>query len=129
MKITIEAAGIELTPALKTYIESKLRPIFKITEKLEGEGETEITVEVQRTTKHHLKGLVFRAEGNLKYGKTLIRAEANGENMRAAIDILKDELKREVVSFKERFASKARRDERSVKKSIRLSKDARFRRS
>ena len=74
MKITLEAAGIELTPALKTYVENKLGLLSKMVEKLEGKGETEIVVEVSRTTKHHHKGLVFRATGNLKFGKTLIRA-------------------------------------------------------
>lgn len=126
MKITLEAAGIELTPSLKTYVENKFKPFFKIAEKLEGKGNAGILVEISRTTKHHHKGLVFRAEGNLKFGKTLLRAEANGENARAAIDILKDELKREIINFKERFVSKGRRDERSAKKNLRLSKDARF---
>lgn len=127
MKITIEASGVELTPALKIYIENKLKTLFKIAGKLEGEADAEILVEVSRTTKHHNKGPVFRAEGNLKLKKILFRAEADGESMRAAVDILKDELKREIVNFKERSASKGRRDERSAKKTLRLSKDARFR--
>ncbi len=126
MKIKIEAAGIELTPALKTFIESKLRALVKLVEKLEGKGETEIVIEVSRTTKHHRKGLVFRAKGNLKFGKTLLRAESNGENVRSAVDFLKDELKREIVGFKERFDVLAKRGARSAKKDIRLSKDARF---
>ena len=126
MKITIEAAGTELTPALKIFIESKFKPLVKLVEKLEGKGEAEIVLEVSRTTRHHHKGLVFRAKGNLKFGKTLLRAEANGESIRAAVDILKDELKREIVGFKERFSVLAKRGARSAKKYIRLSKDARF---
>ncbi len=126
MQITFETAGVEFTPALKVYAESKLKPLFKIVEKLESQGGVNMAVEISRTTKHHNKGLIFRAEGNLKFGKTLLRAEANGENARTAIDILKDELKREIVNFKERFVSRGRRDERSAKKDMRLSKDARF---
>ncbi len=126
MKITIEAAGTELTPALKTFIENKFKALVKLVEKLEGKGETEIVLEVSRTTKHHHKGLVFLAKGNLKFGKTLLRAEASGESLRAAVDILKDELKREIVSFKERFNVLAKRGSRSAKKEISLSKDARF---
>ncbi len=127
MKITLEAAGIELTPALKTYVENKLGLLSKLVEKLEGKGDAEIVVEVSRTTKHHHKGLVFRATGNLKFGKTLIRADANSENMRAAIDILRDELKREIVGFKEKFLAKSKRGARSVKKNLRLSREASFR--
>ncbi len=121
MKITIEASGLELTPALKVYIEDKFKTLSKITEKLEGNANAEILVEVSRATKHHHKGDVFHAEGNLKLGKTLLRAEADGESMRAAIDVLKDEFKREVTSFKDRFVSSKRRGVRSDK-SPRLSK-------
>ncbi len=127
MKITIESSGIDLTPSLKIYIENKLGTLSKIIEKLEGgKSEAEIVAEVSRTTKHHHKGFIFRAEGNLKFGKTLLRAEANGEDVRAAVDFLKDELKREIVNFKERFSALSRRKERSAKKDIRLSKEARF---
>ncbi len=126
MRITIEAAGTELTPALKTFIESKLRTLGKLIEKLEGNSEAEIVIDVSRTTKHHHKGLVFKAVGNLKLGKTLLRAEANGEGVRVAVDVLKDELKREIVGFKEKFSVLSKRGARSAKKDIRLSKDARF---
>lgn len=126
MKITIEVAGTELTPALKTFIESKLKTLAKLIEKLEGNGEAEVVLDVSRTTKHHHKGLVFQAKGNLKFGKTLLRAEVNGESVRAAVDILKDELKREIIGFKEKFNVLSKRGARSAKKDMRLSKDARF---
>ena len=121
MKITIEASGVDLTPALKVYIEDKFKTLSKMAEKLEGNANAEILVEVSRATKHHHKGDVFHAEVNLKLGKTLLRAEADGESMRAAVDVLKDEFKREVASFKDRFVSGKRRGERPGK-SPRLSK-------
>ncbi|MEK7546895.1 MAG: HPF/RaiA family ribosome-associated protein [Patescibacteria group bacterium] len=126
MKITIEAIGVGLTPSLKVYVEDKFAPLVKLIARLEKNGETGLIIEISRTTKHHHKGLVFRAEGNLKLGKNLLRAEANGENARVAVDFLKDELKREIVSFKERNTAKARRGDRVAKKDIRLSTAARF---
>lgn len=129
MKITIEAVGTELTPALKVFIESKINSLSKLIEKLEGKGDAEVVLDISRTTKHHHKGLVFQAKSNLRLGKTLLRAEANGESIRAAVDVLKDELKKEIVNFKEKFDVLARRGARSVKKDIRILKDARFNKS
>ena len=43
MKITIEAAGTELTPALKIFIESKLKPLVKLVEKLENTPHEHLT--------------------------------------------------------------------------------------
>lgn len=113
MRIIIEAIRIEVTPALKTFIDRKLEPLGKFVKKFEKEDEAEFFLEISRTTKHHHKGLVFRAEANLKIGGTMLRAEANAENARTAIDALKDELKQEVLRFKEKITAKTRRDHRS----------------
>ncbi|MBI4085184.1 MAG: ribosome-associated translation inhibitor RaiA [Candidatus Liptonbacteria bacterium] len=127
MKITMEGVGVDITPSLKSFVKSKLESVAKLMSRFEKKGESEIIVEISKPTKHHHKGEIFRAEGNLKAGKILFRAEADGESARNAIDILKDELKREIVSFKEKIATLSRRSERSAKKSLRLSEAARFR--
>ncbi len=121
MKITIEGIKLDVTPALTLYIEKKLQPLGGLIGKLEEKGESDIFLEISRTTKHHQKGLVFRAEANLRFGKRLLRAEANGENARSAIDAMKDELRREIVHFKERVVTKARRGDLQVQKGVRLS--------
>jgi len=61
-----------------------------------------LNIEVGKTTRHHKTGKVFRAETNLKIGKTLLRAEALGESLNEAIDLLEEELEREIKKFKEK---------------------------
>ena len=112
MRIITEAVRIEITPALKTYIEEKLGPLGKFVKKFEKQSEAEIFLEISRTTKHHHKGLVFRAEANLKIAGTTLRAEANAEDVRVAINKIKDELKSEISHFKGKVATKARRGNR-----------------
>ena len=111
VRIIIEAAGLEVTPALKAYIYEKLGAL----EKFEKNKEAEIFLEVSRTTKHHHKGMVFRAEANLKTGGTMLRAEANGKDIRTAIDEVKDELKREISHAKGKMTARIRRNDRRVK--------------
>lgn len=112
MRIITETVRIEATPALKSYIEEKLGPIGKFVKKFEKQSEAEIFLEISRTTKHHHKGLVFRAEANLKIAGTTLRAEANAEDARAAIDKVKDELKSEISRFKRKMTMMTRRGNR-----------------
>lgn len=115
MRIIIETAGLEVTPVLKTYIENKLGPLGRFIKRFEKESEAEIFLEISRITRHHHKGLVFAAEANLKIGGIALRAEANAEDVRAAIDAIKDELKREISHLKEKITAKTRRGNRSAK--------------
>ena len=61
-----------------------------------------LDIEVGRTTKHHKAGKIFRAEANLKIGKTMLRAEEAAESLNEAIDEVEYELGREIKKFKER---------------------------
>ena len=101
MTIDIRADELEITPSLKEYIEMRLGEADKFLGKF-GEGEDiHLQVEVARTTHHHLKGEVFYAEANLRFLGNNIRAEADGEDVRAAIDEVKNKLREEARKFKE----------------------------
>ena len=115
MKIIIEATQIELTPALTAYIKEKFQPVGKLLRSFERGSESQLAIEVGKTTRHHRKGPVFRAEANLRLGGRLLRAEAEKEDVRAAIDVMKDELKLQTVHFKEKCAAKSRRGNRTAR--------------
>ncbi|MFA5172955.1 MAG: ribosome-associated translation inhibitor RaiA [Candidatus Paceibacterota bacterium] len=103
MNINITAKNLELTAPLKVFIEKKLESISKLVGKWEEKGAVEIDFEVARTTKHHHKGDVFYAEANLKLGrKEIIRAERSSNDIREAIDTVKDVLKEEVNRYKKK---------------------------
>ncbi len=95
----IKASGVELTPAISAYVERKLEHLDKF---LVSVGEPkQAFVEVEKTTRHHKNGDIFRCEVMVKLpGKTL-RAESNDTDLYAAIDAVRDALERQVIQYKE----------------------------
>lgn len=137
MKIVIRAQNIKLTPIFKKYIEEKINSLGKFLKIFQektyfnsffgkGKPKVEAWVEVGRTTRHHKKGNVFRAEVQLRFPKKSIRSEAVSKNLRQAITEVKDELQREFKQYKEKLTSKTKRRKRVLKKSLHLSPQARF---
>lgn len=101
MKINIKATNLELTPAIKVYIEDKIASVDKFLKKFEGQTNIEIFVEIARTTRHHHKGDVFRAEANLQLPGKILRADHEDWDIRVAIDKVKDKLQQEIKKYKE----------------------------
>lgn len=101
MRVSIKGTNIALLESTREYVDKKL---VKTAERfLARDGEPiALDIEVGKTTKHHKTGPYFRAEANLSLGKKLLRAEAVGENLNEAIDLLEEELEREIKKFKER---------------------------
>lgn len=102
MIINIKATKLDLTPAIKEYIEIKIGSLDKFLKKFEIKSEVEVSVEIARTTRHHHKGDIFYAEANLRIGKTLLRAEDTDWDIRVAVDKVKDRLGQEIKKYKEK---------------------------
>lgn len=119
MQIEIKCTGIELTEALRAYVEEKLGRLGKF---VNGKDAFLVTVELGKTTAHHHKGEVFRAEANMKLEGTLLRAEATASDLYAAIDLLKEEANRELVNRKTKRESLARRSARKLKSTFKREK-------
>ena len=98
MKIEILGTQIELTEAIKAYVNEKIGGLEKYFDKI-----LEARVEVGMTTHHHQKGDIFRAEVNLVVPKTLIRAEAVSDDLYKAINEVKENLKIEINKYKEKM--------------------------
>lgn len=130
MKINIKATNLDLTPAIKQYIEEKIGGLEKLLsskstdwEPSVGRPTVEAFVEISRTTKHHHKGPVFRAEINVPMpgqGKVL-RAEAEQWDIRVAIDQIKDEIQIELKKYNKSHAAKFKRGSRMIKNLLRFS--------
>lgn len=108
MHIDIKATNTELTPPLKEYIEGKIGSLDKFLKRWQLEGQIKCRVEVGRTTHHHHKGNVFRAEVNIDLPGTVLRVEEIDTDIRIAVDRAKDRLKAEITRFKE-LATEGRR--------------------
>ncbi|MBI2047879.1 MAG: ribosome-associated translation inhibitor RaiA [Parcubacteria group bacterium] len=95
--IKIKMTGIDLTPAIEEYTRAKINSLQKFFSHFSKEsGELLFEVEIGKTTKHHLKGDVYRAEINFNSDSTHMRSEATKDDLYAAIDEAKDEMSREL---------------------------------
>lgn len=95
-----QGTHIELTDAIKKYVEDRLAGIAKLTEKFEP---CDVRIEVGKTQKGQQKGEIFRAEYNLTIPGVVLRAEAVKDDLYAAIDVAASELKRQVKRYKEKM--------------------------
>ena len=98
--VEILGSNIELSDTIESYVEEKLKAVAKLTEKFEP---CDIRIDVGRTSKHHRKGEVFRAEFNLTIPGVMLRSEAIKDDMYAAIDVAVNELRRQVKKYKDKL--------------------------
>lgn len=99
MKINIKATQMDLTPAIKAYVQEKMDMLDKYL------GDLKITncdVEVGMTSHHHVKGEIYRAEVNMVLPGELIRIEKTEKDLYKAIDKVKDHLARSIRRYKEK---------------------------
>jgi putative sigma-54 modulation protein len=106
MKISLIASNLDITPSLKAYVEERLGVLKKLVKHFDEEGVAELRVELARSTKHHKKGLVFRAEANLRLPKKVLRAEDINTDIRSAIDMVENKLRREIEKYKTQHETK-----------------------
>ncbi len=121
MKIKIKATNIELTNAIESYVEEKLQSVEKFMVSHEEE-EPVAYVDVGKTTNHHNRGDVFRAEITTTVRGKQFRAVSEKSDLYAAIDDLKDELIRELNSYKNRERTLMRRGAGMIKNLLRFGR-------
>lgn len=126
MKINIKSKNIELDDSLQLLINKRFGEIEKFlgvfasdNYQSKGREKVEIWVEVEKTTRHHLKGAVFRAEAQLFLPRKKLRAVVVHEDLNIAINEAKEELQREIRKYKGKRIDKARRWARQLKERVR----------
>ena len=91
MRIETHGQQLEVTPALREYVDDKLQ-------RIDRHFDQPIEIRVQlglRKPDHH-------AEATLTVPGRTLHADATGENMYAAIDVLADKLDRLILKHKEK---------------------------
>lgn len=91
MQLTLTGHHVEVTPALRTYVEKKLDRVVRHFDQV-------IDVHCVLT----VEKLVHKAEATLMVSGGAVHCEAEDGNMYAAIDMLADRLDRRVVKHKEK---------------------------
>ncbi len=72
-----------------------------------GKPRVEVWVEIGKTTSHHQKGDIFRAEAQMRFPGKSLRAESKRDDLKLAITEIKDELQRELKQYKEKAETAA----------------------
>ncbi len=116
MKINIKATNTELRSEVREYLEKRLEAVGKIIDK--NDPSLMIDAELARTTSHHQAGDIFMAEFNLHIGGEMFRAVSSREDFFMAIDEAKDELMRELRSYKGKRRSLLRRSGQRIKEIV-----------
>ena len=91
MQITISGHHVEVTPALREYVLSKMERLQRHFDSITN---TDVTVIVEK--------MVQKAEATIHVSGADLFATAESEDMYAAIDLLVDKLDRQLIKHKEK---------------------------
>lgn len=113
MRITIKTTGVVLlTDELRSFVEAKVGKLGKLLDP----ADTTVLAEVELESISQSKTTnLFRAEINLSFSGSLVRAEAARVTMHAAIDEAVSEAKREVQHTRVKHRNLIRRGAAKVK--------------
>jgi putative sigma-54 modulation protein len=108
MQINLTGHHIDITPALRNYVNEKLD---KLARHFDGVGNVHVVLAVEK--------MVQKAEAKVHVSGADLFADAENENMYAAIDALADKLDRQVIKHKEK-----RKDHRGRNKGFPVQEEA-----
>lgn len=115
MELKIKTSNYEMTSDVAAYLDEKMASLERLVSDEAGRCE----VEIGRGVGHSQQGDVWKAEIVVhQYGERLY-AIAQGESVKAAIDIAKDEMLQQLRKGKDRHVSLARRMGAKLKKFAR----------
>lgn len=101
MRIIISGKQLEMTEAIKNYVESK---VSKLTKYIENITEVDVTLTVENTKS---EGKKFKAIGLVYAPNKTIKIEEEHPDLYAAIDLLSDGLERQVRKYKEKMKDRS----------------------
>lgn len=120
MKIIIKTTDTELSPQIEKYVYEKINGLDKFLDGMDR-NIIEARVEINKITKHHQTGDIFRAEVNLSLPGKMLRSEVEEMDFCTAIDRVKEELQNEIKKYRGKKEAQYKRGARVVKKLLRLS--------
>lgn len=98
MTINIRATGMELTPAIRQYVEDKMNSLEKYAHDI-----MQMDVTVGMDTNHHNKGEIYSCASNVEVKGDMLRVERNAEDLYKAIDKVRDHLRELLAQRKEKM--------------------------
>jgi putative sigma-54 modulation protein len=124
MQINLQGKNMELTEAITDYVSKRITNLEKLLSGLEKSGgEVKVAFEVGKSTNHHKSGVVFHADCLINIKGEKFYSSADEEDLYKAIDVVKENLFREIDKKKDRRQTLFKRGAVSVKKMLKgLSK-------
>ena len=109
-----KSTNFTITPQMEELLDQNFTPLGKF---LEGKTDAKCEVELEKIGDQHT-GKIYRAEINIYTSGKVYRAETTEESMEAAIDIVRDEIRRELLKDSERQHSLMKRGGQKIKEMI-----------
>lgn len=106
-----------LTPELREFVERRFLSLAGLIDM--SDPTLKVQIEVGRTTRHHEKGDIFRAEFNIRSRRGTFRAVAERSDIHTAIGDARDDIEMGLGRAKGRYTSFLRRSRRAVKEMLR----------
>ncbi len=98
MTINTTYHGIESTPAIAAYVEEKMQGLTKY-----FDGIQHIDIEIGLSSHHHQKGDIFLCKAVVQTLSQVMKIEKEEEELYKAIDKVRDHLRTELSSLKEKI--------------------------
>lgn len=116
--IQYKATNVTIDPSWRQLVEQKFQTLGKY---LREETDLKCEVEFERIPSHQ-SGNIHRVEANLYVAGTMFRAEATEMNFELAIDIVREELDRELAKTNEKQLTLLKRGGRKIKQMLRFGR-------
>ena len=119
MTINLQSKGMELTPAIHDYVIKRITNLEKLLEKMEMEGGSAVvSFDLSKNTNHHKAGSIFHADCRIQIKGEEFYGSADEEDLYVAIDVVKENLFREISKNKDRKQTLFKGGAASVKKML-----------
>lgn len=115
MNTNIKSTNITLSAAITDYADKKIKKVSKM---LDSDPASQCDIELARTTAHHHKGEIFKAEIHIVGAGKNLYAVAEREDLYTAIDAVRDDIIRELKNAREKRTAFIRRGGAKVKAMI-----------
>ena len=120
MNIKITFTNLDKSPAVEDYVSKKLSSLSKF---LKGGADALCEIELAKTTGHHKSGDIFKAEANITFAGRQFYVVAEKDDLYTAVDKMRDEAEREIVSNKKKYLAVFRRGAGKIKNLFKRSGD------
>jgi ribosomal subunit interface protein len=105
---------------VEEYVSKKLSSLAKF---LKGGADALCEVELAKTTEHHKSGEIYKAEINITFAGRQFYVVSEESDIYAAVDRMRDEAEREIVSNKKKYLTVFRRGAGKLKNFFKRSSD------